>query len=59
MSKEDKIHLMDLLREYQKEEIEPVLARKPETKLDLMAVISASEHKKVIGEIQDIIILGF
>lgn len=58
MSREDKIRLMELLNEYQKEEVEPILAREPEIKLDLMVAISASEHKKVIGEIQGIIILG-
>ncbi len=59
MSKEDKIRLIDLLNEYQQEEIEPLLKRESETKLELMAAISASEHKKIIVEIQDVIILGF
>lgn len=59
MSKEDKIRLIDLLNEYQQEEIEPLLKRESEMKLELMAAISASEHKKIIAEIQDVIILGF
>ena len=55
MSTDELITLMELLRKYETDKVEPVIKRKPETKIELMAKFQASEHKKIINEMYDCI----
>lgn len=55
MTTDELITLMELLRKYESEKVDPLLKRNPETKIELMATFEAKEHKKVICEMYDLI----
>lgn len=56
MSEDELITLMELLRKYETEKVDPCIKRGTGNKLELMASFNASVHKKVINEICDCII---
>ncbi len=56
MSKDELITLMELLKKYEIEKVDPCIKNYIKSKLELMASLKASEHKKVIDEICDCIV---
>lgn len=56
MSTDKLITLMELLRKYETEKVDPCIKRRTENKLELMASFRAIEHKKIINEICDCIV---
>ena len=56
MSTDELITLMELLRKYETEKVDPYIKRTVENKLELMASFNASKHKKAINEICECIV---
>lgn len=61
MSKEDLIQLMDLLTEYSETYCEPEVKQYSyiKDKSEFAAMLMASEHKRVIEQIKEVICLTF
>lgn len=61
MSREDLIQLMDLLTEYSETYCKPVIKQYSDIKdkSDFAVVLMASDHKRVIEQIKEIICLDF
>lgn len=49
------ITLLELLKKYETEKIDPIIKRDPKTQLEFLATVQASEHKKVVREIYECI----